>query len=148
MTPREQLQAKAEARTKATYRAVRAAEPRLYERAVEIGHLAMISFGGEDENRRAAGVEAAVMSLIAELRDPDAALRSSVADTDELQSVLASCRVFLAEFAAAGNVHAPRLVKRIDTLLKIKPVRRKRKCRRCGLWVRWCRCPDRGGANG
>jgi hypothetical protein len=49
------------------------------------------------------------------------ALRSSVADTDELQSVLASCRVFLAEFAAAGNVHAPRLVKRIDALLKIKP---------------------------
>lgn len=36
----------------------------------------------------------------------------------ELQSVLASCRVFLAEFAAAGNVHAPRLVKRIDSLLK------------------------------
>ena len=54
-----------ERRRKAVYDAVRAANPELYWRAVEIGHLALIDFGGNDETRRAATVEASVMSLLA-----------------------------------------------------------------------------------
>ncbi len=67
MDQQEQLKAKLEERRKAVYRAVRANEPRLYELAVEIGHLALPAFE-RDENKRAANVEAAVMSMIAELR--------------------------------------------------------------------------------
>jgi hypothetical protein len=70
MTPVDQFRAKVEARRKATYRAVKAMEPALYERAVEIGHLALSAFE-RDENKRAANVESAVMDLIAALRGID-----------------------------------------------------------------------------
>lgn len=66
MTPSEQFRAKVEERRKATYRAVRNADPKLYETAVRIGHMAMPEFE-PDVNRRAANVESAVMNLIAEL---------------------------------------------------------------------------------
>jgi hypothetical protein len=41
------------------------------------------------------------------------------AKLDEIVSVLGGARVFLSEFSAAGNAHAPRLVRRIDKLLKM-----------------------------
>lgn len=53
-----------EERRKATYRAVHDERFDLYTRAVEIGHLGLATFGGNDENNRAATIEAAVMSLI------------------------------------------------------------------------------------
>ena len=61
----EQLR-KLEERRKALYAAVRNNAPELYERAVQIGHLALPEFGGHDPNKRAACVEAAAMSLVAE----------------------------------------------------------------------------------
>ena len=63
----EQMRERLVLRQKELYRVVRANRPGLYERAVQIGHLAMVDFGGRDENKRAAGVEHAVMSLVAEL---------------------------------------------------------------------------------
>ena len=63
MTPERE---KLERRRAALYAAVKNARPDLYERAVQVVHLALIDFGGVDENKRAALVEAAVMSLVAE----------------------------------------------------------------------------------
>lgn len=60
------LKERLEARSKAVYRAVRAERPDLYAAAVRIGHLALPAFE-RDENKRAANVEGAVMSLIADL---------------------------------------------------------------------------------
>jgi hypothetical protein len=62
----EQLKRKLEERRKALYIAVRNQRPDLYRKAVEVGHLALTNFGGTDENKRAAIVEAAVMSLVAD----------------------------------------------------------------------------------
>lgn len=53
-------------RREALYLAVKQQHPDLYRRAVEVAHLSMIEFGGHDEIKRAAGVENAVMSLLAE----------------------------------------------------------------------------------
>jgi hypothetical protein len=61
-----QLREKMRKRREALYAAVRAQRPDLYESAVKVGHMAMIDFGGADETKRAAGVEHAVMSLLAE----------------------------------------------------------------------------------
>jgi len=47
------------------YIAVRKARPALYDRAIEIGHMAMSEFGGNDELERSARVEKAVMALVA-----------------------------------------------------------------------------------
>ena len=63
----EQMKERLARRQKELYRAVRANRPDLYEKAVQIGHLAMLDFGGHDENKRAATVEHAVMSLVADL---------------------------------------------------------------------------------
>ena len=52
------------------------------------------------------------------LRSASAPQPTSASMSDEARSVLSSARVFLDEFAAGGNTHAPRLVKRIDKLLK------------------------------
>lgn len=60
------MKAKMEERRKALYAQVRNVAPELYERAVQIGHLAMPEFGGHDVLKRAATVEAAAMSLVAE----------------------------------------------------------------------------------
>ena len=64
MTP--DMKERLEKRRKALYAAVKNNRPDLYERAVQIGHMAMADFGGHDENKRAAVVEGAAMSLVAE----------------------------------------------------------------------------------
>lgn len=64
MTP--EMKEKIKKRRDAVYLAVKQQRGDLYRQAVNIGHLAMIDFGGSDENKRAAEVEAAVMSLVAE----------------------------------------------------------------------------------
>ena len=51
---------------KALYLAVKQQRPELYRRVVEVAHLSMPEFGGDDPVKRAAGVENAVMSLVAE----------------------------------------------------------------------------------
>ena len=55
-----------EERRKALYALVRTNAPELYERAVQVGHMATPEFGGHDPLKRAANVEAAAMSLVAE----------------------------------------------------------------------------------
>ena len=62
MTP--DMKEKMERRRKAVYNAVRAANPDLYCRAVEVAHMATVEFGGKDETRRAAIVEACIMELL------------------------------------------------------------------------------------
>lgn len=59
------LQRKLEERRKALYLAVKNHSPSLYEAAVRVGHMAMADFGGKDEVKRAATVEACAMDLIA-----------------------------------------------------------------------------------
>lgn len=54
-------------RRKALYVAVGQNRPDLYRRAVDISHLSLIAFGGDDETKRAALVEGSIMSLIAEI---------------------------------------------------------------------------------
>jgi hypothetical protein len=61
-----EFQERMERRRKALYQAVKAERPDLYQRAVEVGHMALADFGGRDEAKRAAAVEAAAMSLAAE----------------------------------------------------------------------------------
>lgn len=60
------IKEKIEQNRKATYAAVRNADPDLYRRVVEIGHLATIEFGGADELTRAVAVESAAMGLVAQ----------------------------------------------------------------------------------
>lgn len=60
------IKEKIEQRRKAIYLAVKTHRPDLYRRAVEVAHLSMPEFGGNDPVKRAAGVENAVMSLVAE----------------------------------------------------------------------------------
>ena len=59
------LKERIERRRKALYAAVKAERPDLYEAAVRVGHMALIDFGGRDENKRAATVEIAAMDLAA-----------------------------------------------------------------------------------
>ena len=66
MTP--EMQERIDKRRKALYLAVKQQEPELYRKAVEVAHLAMIDFGGADEVKRAAAVENAIISLIADAR--------------------------------------------------------------------------------
>jgi hypothetical protein len=61
-----QLERKLKERREQLYATVRNYSPELYERAVQIGHLALPEFGGQNPEKRAATVEAAAMSLIAE----------------------------------------------------------------------------------
>ena len=60
-----EMKEKFEARRKALYLAVKNQRPDLYEAAVRVGHMALIDFGGSDENKRAATVEIAAMDLAA-----------------------------------------------------------------------------------
>lgn len=60
------FQERLEKHRKTLYLAVRNNRPDLYRRAVEIGHLAMPEFGGDDPLKRSVVVESAAMSLIAE----------------------------------------------------------------------------------
>lgn len=63
MTP--DMKERIEKRREALYLAVKNLRPDLYEGAIRVGHLALISFGGNDETRRAAAVECAAMDLAA-----------------------------------------------------------------------------------
>lgn len=62
MTPDE-----LEQHRRAIYSAVRNANPDVYDRCIQIGHLADPLFTGNDVTKRCAAVEAAVMILAAEL---------------------------------------------------------------------------------
>ena len=64
MTP--DMQERIRKRREALYLAVKQQRPDLYRKAVEVAHLSMPEFGGNDPVKRAAGVENAVMSLVAE----------------------------------------------------------------------------------
>ena len=55
-----------EKRLKQLYGAVKNQRPDLYDRVVQVAHLATVEFGGADELKRAAFVEAAVMGLVAD----------------------------------------------------------------------------------
>ena len=59
---------------KALYLAVKNNRPDLYERVVQVGHLALPDFGGRDDNKRAATVEHSVMALVAEAAGIDVPL--------------------------------------------------------------------------
>jgi len=59
-------QERMERRRKAVYNALKSAHPGLYRRAVEVAHMALIEFGGRDETKRAAIVEACIMELLLE----------------------------------------------------------------------------------
>lgn len=64
---KDELREKIQRRRAETYLWVKNYRPELYEKAVRIGHMAMIDFGGSDEIKRAAEVEAAVMDLIQQI---------------------------------------------------------------------------------
>lgn len=59
-----EMSTRIEERRKAFYLAVKNHSPKLYEAAVRVGHMAMQDFGGTDEVKRAATVEACAMDLI------------------------------------------------------------------------------------